>query len=183
MLTNCLNTSHVQQIRRVSSNLSLTPSRLFAPYWRTIAGGVVNEIQRRPQIVQQLSDLLGMTVSEFLLFTQTYTVPYLVLTKKREILQRVADSCNRSPKTLCMEHSNLAAILACILLQDSDNMESMIMVLFAVVSPEFNKIDYTDLLKAEQPLTASELLKAAGEDDDLKRKKVSPSVHYRVCSD
>ena len=139
----------------------------------------MNEIQRRPQIAQQLSDLLGMTVSEFLLFTQTYTIPYLVLTKKRDILQRVADSCNRSPKTLCMEHSNLAAILACILLQDSDNMENMIMVLFAAVSPEFSKIDYTELLKAEQPLTASELLKAAGEDDDSKRKKVSLSEYYK----
>ena len=132
----------------------------------------MNDLQRRPQIAQQLSDLLGMTVTEFLLFTQTYTVPYLVLTKKREILQKVADSCNRSPKTLCMDHNNLAAILACMLLQASDDIESMIMALFGIVSPEFNKIDYSELLKAEQPLTASELLKAAGEDDD-KRQKVS----------
>lgn len=137
----------------------------------------MNDIQRRPQIAQQLSDLLGMTVTEFLSFTQTYTVPYLVLTKKREILQKVADSCNRSPKTLCMDHNNLAAILACILLQTSDDLESMIMALFAVVSPEFTKIDYTELLKAEQPLTASELLKAAGEDDQVKRQKVS-----RLCA-
>lgn len=136
----------------------------------------MNDLQRRPQIAQQLSDLLGMTVTEFLLFTQTHTVPYLVLTKKREILQKVADSCNRSPKTLCMDHNNLAAILACILLQTSDDIESMIMALFAVVSPEFTKIDYTELLKAEQPLTASELLKAAGEDDGVKRQKVSSVV-------
>ena len=132
----------------------------------------MNDIQRRPQIAQQLSDLLGMTVTEFLLFTQTYTVPYLVLTKKREILQKVADSCGRSPKTLCMDHNNLAAILAYILLQASDDTERMIMTLFAVVSPEFTKIDYTELLKAEQPLTASELLKAAGEEDEIKKQKV-----------
>lgn len=170
------------QIRRISSDLSITPLRLFAPYWHTIAGNVVNEIQRRPQLAQQLSDLLGMTVTEFLRFTQTYTIPYLVLTKKREILQKVADSCNRSPKTLCMDHHNLAAILSCILLQNSDNTENMIMNLFAVVSPEFSKIDYTELLKAEQPLTASELLKVAGEDIDSKRENVSIIVPNGYCA-
>lgn len=143
----------------------------------------MNDIQRRPQIAQQLSDLLGMTVTEFLLFTQIHTVPYLVLTKKRDILQRVADSCNRSAKTLCMDHNNLAAILACILLQESDDMESMIMALFAVVSPEFGKIDCMELLKAEQPLTASELLKAAGEDDESRRHKVSAIALAVTCSD
>lgn len=134
---------------------------------------MVNDIQRRPQIAQQLSDLLGMTVTEFLLITQTHTVPYLVLTKKREILQKVADSCNRSPKTLCMDHNNLAAILACILLQAPDDTEGTIMALFAVVSSEFTKIDCAELIKAEQPLTASELLKAAGEGDETRRQKAS----------
>ena len=171
-----------RQIRRISSDLSITPLRLFAPYWRTIAGNVVNEIQRRPQVAQQLSDLLGMTVTEFLRFTQIYTIPYLVLTKKRDILQKVADSCNRSPKTICMDHHNLAAILSCILLQNSEDMESMIMNLFAVVSPEFTKIDYTELLKAEQPLTASELLKVAGEDNDSQRDNVSTIVPNESCA-
>ena len=132
----------------------------------------MSEIQRRPQLAQQLSELLGMKVTEFLLFTQSFTIPYLVLTKKRELLQRVADACNRSPKTLCMDHNNLAAILACILLQDSDDMENLIMALFTVVSPEFKKISCTELLKAEQPLTAAELLKAAGEDNSPTREMV-----------
>ena len=137
---------------------------------------MVNEIQRRPQIAQQLSDLLGLTVNEFLQTTQVHTVPYLVLTKKREILQRVADACNRSAKTLCMDHNNLAAVLACILLQGFEDLENMIMGLFTAVSPEFSKIDYTELLKAEQPLTASELLKLAGEDDEAKQEKVSTTT-------
>ena len=144
--------------------------RLFAPYWRTIATAVVNDLLRRPQVVQQMSDLLGMTVTDFLLSTQTYTVPYLVLTKKRDILQRIADSCNRSPKSLCMEHNNWAAILASILLQDSDNLENLIVGLFSAVTPEFGKIHYTELLKAEQPLTAGEILKAASEDESRKQK-------------
>ena len=117
-----------------------------------------------------MSDLLAMTVTDFLLFTQTYTVPYLVLTKKRDILQRIADSCNRSAKSLCMDHNNWAAILACILLQDSKDIEGLIMGLFSAVTPEFGKIHYTELLKAEQPLTAAEILKAASEEEPQKQK-------------
>ena len=117
-----------------------------------------------------MSDLLAMTVTDFLLFTQTYTVPYLVLTKKRDILQRIADSCNQSAKSLCMDHNNWAAILACILLQDSSNIEGLIMGLFSAVTPEFGKIHYTELLKAEQPLTAAEILKVASEEEPRKQK-------------
>lgn len=146
--------------------------QLFAPYWRTIAPAVVNDLLRRPQVVQQLADILAVTVAEFLVFTQTYTTPFLVLTKKREVLQRIADSSNRSSKQLCMDHSNLAAILACILMQDSEDIEGMIMALFSNISPEFAKIHYTDLLKAEQPLTAAELLKAATDEDDSGKQKV-----------
>jgi len=146
--------------------------QLFAPYWRTIAPAVVIDLLRRPQVVQQLADILAVTVAEFLVFTQTYTTPFLVLTKKREVLQRIADSSNRSPKQLCMDHSNLAAILACILMQDSEDIEGMIMALFSNISPEFAKIHYTDLLKAEQPLTAAELLKAATDEDDSGKQKV-----------
>lgn len=120
--------------------------------------------------MQQMSDLLAMTVTDFLLFTQTYTVPYLVLTKKRDILQRIADSCNRSAKSLCMDHNNWAAILACILLQDSSDIEGLIMGLFSAVTPEFGKIHYTELLKAEQPLTAAEILKVASEEEPQKQK-------------
>lgn len=146
--------------------------QLFALYWRTIAPAVVIDLLKRPQVVQQLADVLAVTVADFLSITQTYTTPFLVLTKKREVLQRIADSSNRSPKQLCMDHSNLAAILACILMQESEDIEGMIMALFANISPEFGKIHYTDLLKAEQPLTAAELLKAATDEDDVDKQKV-----------
>lgn len=146
--------------------------QLFSPYWRTIAPAVVNYLLKRPQVVQQLADILAVTVAEFLVFTQTYTLPYLVLTKKRDVLQKIAGSANRSLKHLCMDHTNLAAILACILMQDAEDIEGIIMASFSNISPEFRKIHYTDLLKAEQPLTAAELLKAATDDDDSIQQKV-----------
>lgn len=124
-----------------------------------------------------MADLLAITIPDLLVLTQTYTIPYLVLTKRRDILQRIADASGRSSKQLCMEHSNLAATLACILMQTTDDTESIIMTLFTNVSTEFGKIHYTDLLKAEQPLTAAELLKAVKGDDDSSREKVRLRIH------
>ena len=151
--------------------------RLFTPYWRTIATTVVQDLQRRPQVAQQMSDLLAMTVTDFLRLTQYHTTPFLVLTKKRNILQRVAGACGRSIKDQCMDHNNLAAILASILMQPSTNTEEMIMGLLRAVSSEFDNVDCAELVKGEPMLTASELLKAAGEDDDSKRSRVSYDPH------
>ena len=165
--------SDIEKIQRLSNNSLSTPMRLFTPYWRTIAITVVQDLQRRPQVAQQMSDLLAMTVTDFLRLTQYHTTPYLVLTKKRDILQRVADACGRSIKDQCMDHNNLAAVLAYILLQPSKDTEDMIMGLLRAASSEFDHVDCAELVKGEPMLTASELLKAAGEDDDLKKSRVS----------
>ena len=159
--------------------------KLFAPYWRTIAVKVVQDIHRRPQVAQQISDLLAISVSSFLSMTQVYTVPFFVLTKKQDVLQRIADACGQSIMVLCREHNNLAAILSCVLLRTSTDVEDLIMTLLNAVSPEFGNVDCPDLLKSEPQSTASELLKAAGENDEVKRAKVdqTPRRIYVMKSD
>lgn len=164
---------NVSQIQKISKHSPYLAMQLFMPFWRTIAPTVVKDLQRRPQIAQYLSDLLAMSVPEFLCLTQVHTVPYLVLTKKRDILQRIADASGRTPKSLCMDHNNIAAILACVLLNSSDDMENTIRNLLNTVSLEFSSIDYTEFVKAEPILTASELLKTASDENSTEKPKVS----------
>ena len=156
--------------------------RLLMPYWRTIAPHVVKDILRRPQVAQHLSDLLAMSVSEFLCLTQVYTVPFLVLTKRRDILQKIADACGYTIMQLCMDHNNMAAILSCILLQPFEDMENVIEALFNAASPDFSQLDHIDIIRAEPILTASELLKAASEDNPSLKSRVSTSLPYFVKS-
>ncbi|KAL8754401.1 MAG: hypothetical protein Q9199_004371 [Rusavskia elegans] len=113
---------------------------------------------------------MSITVSELLRLTQTYTLPYLVLTKQQNILQRVADACNRSIKDLCMEPANTSAILAYILLRSPSDAEVTIMSALQSVSSEFLNVDCAELIKAEPVLIASELLKTAGDADATKPK-------------
>ena len=149
--------------------------RLFSPFWHTIAATVVNDLHRRPQVAQYLSDLFAIDVRELLRLTSSYTVPFLVLTKKRDILRRVADACDRNMKILCMEPRNMAAILAIILLEPSTDMEGLIMALLTHISPEFENLDSAELIKAEPVPVASELLKVASGRDQSKRTRVRPS--------
>lgn len=141
---------------------------------------MVQDIHRRPQIAQQISDLLAMSVSDFLSMTQVHTVPFFVLTKKQDILQRIADACGQSIMVLCREHTNLAAILSCVLLRTSSEVESLVMALLNAVSPEFGNVDCAELLKSEPQSTASELLRAAGENDEIKSPKVSRPLGVSV---
>ena len=166
-------TADALQLQKISNHSHFSAMKLFAPYWRTIAVTVVQDIHRRPQIVQQISDLLAMSVSDFLSMTQVHTVPFFVLTKRQDVLQRIADACGQSIMVLCREHNNLAAILSCVLLRTSSDVESLVMALLNAVSPEFGNVDCADLLKSEPQATASELLRAAGENDEVERPKVS----------
>ena len=150
--------------------------RLFEPYWRTIAVVIVKDLQNRPQIIQRVCDLLNITVPQFLQITQFYTIPYLIATRRRDVLQRIATACGseHSIKSLCMGHAQLAAILSFLLLQPSVDQENMIMSLLKDASPDFRDVDIIELMKSEPMLTAFELLKVAGEEEEGRSARVSP---------
>lgn len=152
--------------------------RLFRPFWRSIAITVVKELLTRPQIAQQLSDLLGTTVSELLVWTTTNTLPYLILMRKHEVLRRIAQAhgSEASVWSICVQPVNMAAILAFLLIQPSTDPERMITTLLTETSTDFKDRDLVDLVRMEPILTAFELLKAAGEDDEARKPKAGVAV-------
>ena len=156
--------------------------RLFRPFWRSIAITVVKELPNRPQLAQQLSDLLGITVSEFLVWTQTNTLPYLILMRKHDVLRRIAQAHGNDASvwSICVEPVNMAAILAFLLVQPSIDPERTITTLLEEASADFKERDLADLVRMEPILTAFELLKAAGEDDEARRPKVGEAIGIPV---
>ena len=155
--------------------------RLFDPYWRTVATTVVKDLHARPQIIQRICELLNIKVPEFLILTQTYTIPYLISAKKWPVLQRIADA--RSPEysiwSLCTEPANMAAILAYLLLQPSTDVEHMVMASLYEASPDFKKFDLEKAINSVPIPIACELLKVAGEEDEEKKSRVSTKCHNR----
>ncbi|KAL9604378.1 MAG: hypothetical protein Q9219_000566 [cf. Caloplaca sp. 3 TL-2023] len=166
------------ELQRICNHSSSSALRFLAPYWRTLAPIVVQDLQRRPQIAQYLSDLLSLTVSELLRITQIFTLPYLVLTRQHDLLQRLSAACGRSIQEVCMENNNMSAILAYIMLRSSGEAEVAIMTAFHGISPEFTNVNCSELVKAEPVLIASELLKAAGDLDEAAKPNAYESLHF-----
>lgn len=168
---------------------------LVEPYWRTVAVVIVKDLQSRPQIAQRFCDLLCINVPQFLQLTQFYTIPYLVAMKRRDILQRIANACgpDHTVRSICMGHAQLAAILSFLLLQPSTDQENFVMSLLKDASPDFKDVDIVELMNSEPMLTAFELLKVAGEEEEGRSARVStpclvhlslilsrPQVHHAI---
>lgn len=168
-------TDNSDQLSKLAQQFSLTPAGLFRPYWRTLSVVVVKNLQTRPYMAEQLCELLGMKIDGFLRLTEVHVLPYLVLARKRDIICRIGASRNEgeSPFDVCSEKNNLAAILAFLLSQQSNNPEAMIMSLLAEVDPAFRGRSLAELVRIEPILIACDLLKSLGDAGEQHKEKVS----------
>lgn len=165
--------TEILQILRLAKASDMTVERLFGAFWDTIAIEAVKDLLIRPQTTQLMADLLGISVSEFLVLTQSYTLPWLVLVKNTDVIKRISDARKDGNDWIaCMEASNLVPILALLLQQNVSDMENFIMSLLKCVSQRFKQLDLTDLMRVEPSSQAFYLLKAAGEADDSKKSRV-----------
>ncbi|KAJ5791400.1 uncharacterized protein N7518_008411 [Penicillium psychrosexuale] len=167
------------ELSKLAQQLFLTPAGLFRPYWRTLSVTVVKHLQSRPYMAEQLCDLLGMKVDGFLRLTEVHILPYLVLTRKRDIICRIGASRNEGESAfdVCSEKNNLAAILAFLLSQKSDNPEGMIMSLLADIDPAFKGRSLAELVRIEPILIACDLLKSLGDAGEQKKERFNQALN------
>jgi serine/threonine-protein kinase ATR len=130
-------------------------------------------------MAEQLCDLLGMKVDGFLRLTEVHVLPYLVLTRKRDIICRIGASRNEGESAfdVCSEKNNLAAILAFLLSQQSENPEAMIMSLLADIDPAFKGRSLAELVRIEPILIACDLLKSLGDAGEQKKERFNQALH------
>ena len=160
------------ELEHIATALDMTPSALLRPFWRSIAVAAVQDLHTKPQRCQQLADFLGIGVNQFLINTQAETLPSLILTKKKETLQRIAAARGPNVKLqdLCTQpRTNLAAILALLLSQASNDIETTAMGILAECVPSLRDQELANLIRIDPVLIVIEMLKAAG-DEDVSRK-------------
>jgi serine/threonine-protein kinase ATR len=155
---------------------------MFAPFWRSIAPVVVKDILNCPQRAQHLSDLLALRggVDELLVLTQSYTVPFLVLTKKHNVLQRMVQTCygTENVEQLIIEpKKNLTCVLSQLLLE-SGKTEHNASILLQEAAPNL-KGKFVDLVKLDPISPFCEILKAADEEKEKVRFPL-PSSHSNI---
>lgn len=135
---------------------------------------VVKNIQSRPQMADQLCDMLGMEVDKFLKLTEVHVLPYLVLMRKSDIITRMGATYDeqQSAFKLCTEKNNLASILVLLLTQPSNDHDTMVMSILNEISPEFRVHDLAGWVRVEPILIACELLRGMGDSTAGKDSKV-----------
>ncbi|EAU37733.1 hypothetical protein ATEG_02771 [Aspergillus terreus NIH2624] len=167
------------ELSKLAQQLTVTPAGLFRPFWRTLAVTVVKNFQTRPYMAEQLCDLLGMKVDDFLRLTEIHVLPYLVFARKRDIIVRLASSYKetKSPFDICSEKNNLAAILSFLLSQPSAKPEEMVMATLSEIDPAFKGRTLAELVRIEPILIACDLLKRLGDSGVENEARFRRALH------
>ncbi|KAK8173648.1 hypothetical protein IWX90DRAFT_148777 [Phyllosticta citrichinensis] len=159
-------------------HFKLTPLELLKPFWRNISFEVFKDLHSCPQKAQQLSDFLEMGIDKLLILIQTDLLPYLVLTKRRDILERVAAARKTNVQDVCVQpKANMASILTILFLHAADDVgtediESSAMDLLCESVPEFQTTDLQTLIKQDPTLIAFNLLKASAIEEAPKKERI-----------
>ncbi|KAK8184448.1 hypothetical protein BC567DRAFT_246964 [Phyllosticta citribraziliensis] len=166
------------ELLSLCEHFKLTPLELLKPFWRNISFEVFKDLHSCPQKAQQLSDFLEMGIDELLILIQTDLLPYLVLTKRRDILERVAAARKTNVQDVCVQpKANMASILTILFLHAADDVgtediESSAMDLLCESVPEFQTTDLQTLIKQDPTLIAFNLLKASAIEEGPKKERI-----------
>ncbi|KAH6604197.1 hypothetical protein Trco_007643 [Trichoderma cornu-damae] len=154
-----------------------TPRRLFEPFWKSLAYMATKDIVQRPQRSRAIAELLQISVNELLLLIQSHALPWLVLDKRKDVIQKIAEARQETEiwRPL-MDSHNTASVLSLLMLQGSENMEEFVKSSLDEISPHFHALSLADIVQSEPVLTAIELLKAAADSDTSRKRQIQKAL-------
>ncbi|KAH0495668.1 hypothetical protein TgHK011_009203 [Trichoderma gracile] len=154
-----------------------TPRRLFEPFWKSLAYMATKDIVQRPQRSRAIAELLQISVNELLLLIQSHALPWLVLDKRKDAIQKIAEARQETEiwRPL-MDSQNTASVLSLLMLQESDNIEDFVKASLDDISPHFHALSLADIVQSEPMLTTIELLKAAADADASRKRQVQKAL-------
>ena len=165
-----------REILAVAAAHGQTTWQIFSPFWPSISIKVIEQMRSRPQILQRLADILEIRDAAFLIRTQNFTVPFLVLGRHRQGLEEM--SAKMGLRVWEMLKENMPYILAGLFTQDRQKMENGISFLVNLMSAKSTNdtskpmIDTRTLIFSSRTPLTIELLKMLATESDSKREKV-----------
>ncbi|KAK1750228.1 protein kinase rad3 [Echria macrotheca] len=170
------------ELLNVADARGLPPKRLFQPFWSSLAFSVVKDLVSKPQTASKVAELLQLTngVPELLRVLQGYALPWLVLKKKRDVIQKIADARvgddDKDCAAPCIDYRHIYSILALLLVQDVPDITSFAMELLRHVSKRFEKTELVELLRTDPTIMALELFKLAADGDEERSVRVKAAL-------
>ncbi|KAF3350149.1 hypothetical protein VdG2_01964 [Verticillium dahliae VDG2] len=174
---NELNLVLLQLLKYLGGNNSLIAScafnELFEPFWGNLAFFAIKDMVARPQISRAIAELLQISVNQLLILIQRFALPWLVLLKKRDVVQKITEARREQDTYFClMESSNNGPIMALLLIQDAPDPEEFIMSRLREFSSRFESSTIAEMMKSEAVAIILELLKAASDADEERKPRI-----------
>lgn len=163
----------MRQISSLAVATKQSVERMFRPFWDSIAIIAVKDLLVKPQTSQLMSDLLNSSVKGFLDITQTFTLPYLVVEGRVDIIHKINQACQvQDDYVICLDPKNLIPILSLLMIQSVPDLEKYICHMLRATSPRFKEFDLLELTRTEPAALLHHLLKMAGDAVEQKKGKV-----------
>ncbi|KAI1864693.1 hypothetical protein JX265_008417 [Neoarthrinium moseri] len=154
---------------------------LFEPFWRHLAFHSVKDLASAPKLTRLLAELLELPIPEFLKLIQRDALPWLVLHKKRDVIQKIAEArSDLGTHQPILDKDNLGPIVALLLVQDAPDVATHAMDLLRHASSHFDQLSLGDVVLLEPVMICLELLKAAGDADDDHRPHMHAVLDHMV---
>ncbi|KAK5991079.1 Protein kinase rad3-like protein, partial [Cladobotryum mycophilum] len=155
----------------------ISPRRLFEPFWKSLAYLATKDMVQRPQRSRAIAELLQISVNELLLLIQTHALPWLVLDRRKDVIQKISEARQENETWISLlDNANLAAILSLLMVQETEDIEGFAKSRLDEISPHFHALRLLDILQTEPVLIAIELLKAAGEADSSRKRQIHKAL-------
>ncbi len=159
---------HLAQSRQMS------PRQLLEPFWKYLAFSALKDCIVKPKPIRLLAEMMSMSVDDLIMYIHRHAMPWLVLTGKRDVIQRIAEVRGEEESWQpCLDNANLGPILALLLVQEVSDVQEYSMNLLRQISSHFDDLKFIDLLQMEPLITALELLKASGDAEESRKPHVS----------
>ncbi|KAI8948096.1 phosphatidylinositol 3 [Xylaria longipes] len=166
------------EIIQIARYRSISPKQLFELYWNSLAYLAIRDIVTEPKLTRLLAEMQDMSLAQLLLHIQEYALPYLVLNKKKDVIQMIATVRDEiEPWQPCLDNANLGRILALLLAQETADIQQYTMSLLRHISPHFDEFSLVDLLQIEPLTTTLHLLKAAADADESRKLYIRSALN------
>ncbi|CAB40165.1 ATR checkpoint kinase Rad3 [Schizosaccharomyces pombe] len=159
-------------LQQIASTRHISVWQLLSPYWPTVSVAIVQGMGKKPNIASLFAQLMNISEGDFLIRTQAYTLPFLVLTKNKALIVRIAELSQSDVATLCL--TNMHKILASLLTTDHPNLEESVMLLLSLATSDFEKVDLTSLLRSDPISITVELLQLY--QNDVPHEKIENAL-------
>ncbi|RYP22475.1 hypothetical protein DL767_009047 [Monosporascus sp. MG133] len=166
------------EIMNIAQCRQITPRQLLEPFWRSLAFSAVKDCVTQPKLIRLLAELMSMNIQDLILYIHGHAMPWLVLTKKRDVIQKIAEvRGEEEPWQPCLDNANLGPILALLLIQEVSDVQEYSMTLLRQISSHFDGLSLVELLQMEPLITTLELLKAAGDADETHKPHIRGALN------